>query len=161
MSKKFAEQNPDKVKAYTTPEMREHCKRPGRVDQDGNPIYFTEQAHKDRCDVNKIMRKYDKSGLITHVSKFEAEFGDTTGIEFKSMMDKISSAQSSFNELPSAIRTRFDNEAYKLLQFMDDPNNRDEAIKLGLVRSTWTPETDGLGEHVPEGGNISTDKSTE
>lgn len=152
MSKAYAKKYPEKVKpSRTTPEMREHVQRRGTVDEDGNIVYLTEQAHKDRCNINSIMAKYDKNGLITHISKFESEFGDTTGIEFKQMMDKVASARSSFEELPSKIRKRFDNDPTKLLQFMDDASNREEAIKLGLIRNTWTEETDGLGEHNKTG----------
>ena len=42
----------------------------------------------------------------------------------------------------------------ELLHFMENPENRQEAIELGLINQAWTEETDGLGEHVKEGDNI-------
>lgn len=129
-------------------EMREWCKRPGRVDDKGKPLYTTEQAHKDRCDVNKIIKRYDKDGLIRHVTRFEAKFGDLSGEDFKTMTDKVINAKNSFDKLPSEIRNRFNNDPGSLLEFMDNPENRNEAIKLGLIRKTWSEELDGLGEHV-------------
>lgn len=143
----------------TDQEMRLHCQRPGKSDTDGKPIYYTEQNHKDECDVNKIIRKYDKTGLITHISKIEAKFGDMTGGDFKEAHDLVINAKRMFDELPSNIRNRFKNNPEELLTFMEDPENRDEAIELGLIDKAWTPETDGLGEHVPEGGNVT--KETE
>lgn len=137
----------------TSDEMRLFCIRPGKVDKDGNPLYFTEQSHKDQCDINNIIRKYDKTGVITHVSKFEGQFGDMTGLDFKDCQDKVIGAKRMFDELPSPIRKRFNNSPYDLLLFMEDPGNREEAISLGIINPDWTPETDGLGEHVPEGGN--------
>jgi hypothetical protein len=142
--------------------MREWCQRPGKRNKDGTIQYFTEQHHKRECDVNEIIKKYDKQGIITHVSKFEARFGDMSGADFKSMQDKITGAISMFNELPSGIRNRFDNSPAELLHFMDNPNNRQEAIDLGLIRESWTPETDGLGEHIKEGENVNvSDKKRE
>lgn len=138
----------------TTPEMRIFCQRPGKRDENGNIQYFTEQAHKDTCDVNKIIQKYDKTGLISHVSKIEAQFGDMTGADFKAMQDKVANATSMFNELPSEIRNRFKNNPYGLLKFMENPDNRAEAIKLGIINPDWTPETDGLGEHVKLNENV-------
>ena len=44
-------------------------------DKDGKVITMTEQAHKDECDVNNIIKKYDKTGLINHVSKISAMYG--------------------------------------------------------------------------------------
>lgn len=138
----------------TSPEMRVMSMRPGKMDKDGKPIYFTEQAHKRMCDVNEIIKKYDKTGLITHISQYEARFGDMNGMEFKTAQDMVASAQSNFEALPSEIRNMFDNSPAALLDFMDDPSNREKAIELGLIKGSWTPETDGIGEHVPEGGNI-------
>lgn len=130
-------------------EMRKWCQRPGKYDANG-PIYFTEQTHKKECDINYIIKKYDKTGLISHVSQFEAKFGDLTGQDFKTMQDTVASAKSSFEVLPSEIRKQFDNSPEKLLTFMEDPENRDKAIELGLINKHWTAETDGLGEHVLE-----------
>lgn len=123
------------------------CKEP-RVNTDGSPLYFTEQSHKNQCDINKIIPQYDRTGLLNHVNKMEYQFGDLTGEDYKTMADKVIQAQRAFDDLPSKIRTEFDNSPQKYLEFFNDPSNRDRAIKLGLIRSDWTPETDGLGEHI-------------
>lgn len=153
MSQAFADKYGEGPKT-TSPELREFLQRPGDHDEEGNIVYTTEQAHKDQTDINKIIDRFDKEGLIKGVQKFEGKFGDFTGIDFKTMQDQVAGAKSQFEALPSEIRARFENQPYKLLEFMDDPNNREEAIELGLIRKEWTEETDGLGEHVPEGGNI-------
>lgn len=153
MSKAYCIAHKKASKPTTTAAMRKHSQRPGKADKDGNIIYFTEQSHKNQCDVNKIIRKYDRNGIINHVSKFEAQFGDVSGLEFKSAQDKVIQAKAMFNELPSSIRKRFQNNPGSLLGFMENPDNRQEAIDLGLIRQEWTPETDGLGEHILEGQN--------
>jgi len=152
MSKAFAKKYGNGK--YTKKNMRDWCKQPGRVDKEGKIIYFTEQAHKDVCDVNKIIAKYDKQGLITHVSKFEGKFGDLSGVDFKMMQDQVAGARSMFEALPVEIRNEFRNDPANLLSFMDDESNRKKAIELGLIRNDWTENTDGLGEHVNEGENI-------
>lgn len=131
-------------------EIRNFCRKPGRTDDDGKPVYFTEQAHKDECNVNNIIRKYDRTGLITHVNKIEARFGDITGLDFKTMMDTVTQTTMLFNNLPSEIRNRFQNDPGKLLAFMEDPNNRNEAISLGLIKEEWPEALDGIGEHVTQ-----------
>lgn len=141
-------------KKLTKKEMRDWCKRPGKMDEDGNPIYFTEQHHKKECDVNEIIRKYDKTGLISHVSRFEGQFGDLTQMDFKEAQDLIINSKRMFDELPSKIRKRFDNDPGELLKFMENPDNRQEAIELGIIQKEWTEETDGLGEHVKVGENV-------
>lgn len=115
---------------------------------------MTEQQWKDTCDVNKIIRKYDKTGLIVHVSKFNAEFGDVSGLDFKASVDKIVKIRQEFDAMPSEIRKRFKNDPGEMLAFMSDSNNREEAIKIGLIRNDWTLESDGMGEKVPIGKNV-------
>jgi len=132
----------------TDPEMRVYCQRPGKKDKDGKPLYFTEQNHKKECDVNYIIKKYDKTGLINHIQTIEAEFGDVTGMDFQAMQNKVANAKTKFNALPAEIRSRFDNDPAELLKFMDDPNNREEGIKLGLIHEDTPESIDGFGEHV-------------
>ncbi len=139
---------------FSRKDMRIWCQRPGAVDKNGDIVYFTEQSHKNVCDVNNIVKKYDTTGLISHLSKMEARFGDMTGLEFKEAQDQIILAKNMFDLLPADIRKRFENDPGKLLEFMEDPLNRDEAIKLGMIKKSWTDESDGLGEHVLEGGNV-------
>lgn len=139
---------------YTPQDLREWCKRPGKTDENGNPLYTTEQSHKDRCDAKKIISKYHRTGVVTHMSKMEAKFGNLTGMDFKEAMDLLTESREMFDELPSEIRKYFQNSPMELFKFMEDPGNRDKAIELGLIRKEWTPETDGLGEHVKEGENV-------
>jgi phage internal scaffolding protein len=132
----------------TTDEMRKMCSRPGRTDDEGNIVYTTEQQWKDECNVNNIIQKYDKNQLITHVNEMEAHHGDMTGADYKMMMDKIINIRNKFDQLPSSIRKRFQNSPEAYLAFMEDPKNRPEAIKLGLVKQTWAEQLDGIGEHI-------------
>ena len=155
MSRAYREKNPDaEVPVVTSPEMRKYCQRPGRVDENGDPIYFTEQSHDRETDVNEIIKKHDKMGIITHVTRFEAKFGDMTGLDFKEAADLVANAKSQFELLPSDVRKRFENDPGQLLKFMEDPKNRDEAIELGLISAETSPDLDGLGEHVKDGKKV-------
>lgn len=129
-------------------DMRVWCQRPGKKDKDGNIIYFTEQHHKKECDVNAIISKYDKTGLIMHVQTMEAKYGDVSGADFRAAQDLFLRAQSMFDAMPAEIKKRFNQNAGQFLEFMENPDNREEAIELGLIRGDQRAEYDGLGEHV-------------
>lgn len=150
MGKAYRELTGEISEPTTNEAMRVHCQRPGTFDKDGKIVYMTEQSHKNECDVNLIIKKYDRNGLIDHISRMEARFGDATALEFKEAMDLVTGATDMFNNLPAEIRGRFQNNPENLIGFMDNPDNREEAIKLGLIRGEWTPETDGLGEHIKD-----------
>lgn len=161
MSRAYAVKNGE-APSTTTIEMRLFCQRHGRMDENGKPIYLTEQSHKEKCNVNKIIAKYDVTGVLNHVKTIEARYGDMTGHDFHSAMNKLIDIQNHFDQLPSNIRKRFNNDPGQYLEFFEDEGNRDEAIKLGLVNAITPAEIDGLGEHVVDGKKVEkTDTKTE
>jgi len=153
MSKLWREKNNIEETSKTSPEMRKYCQRPGRYLKSGKPAYFTEQNHTKECDVNYILKKYDQTGVITHVQKMEAKYGDMSGQDYKQMLDTVIDMQRQFDQMPSHIRKEFSNDPAKYLEFMENPDNRGKAIELGIIDPDWTIDTDGLGEHVKEGEN--------
>ena len=155
MSNAYAKELQSKKKVN----MRKWCQRPGTKDQDGNYVYFTEQSHRDICDINKVIQRFDKTGVLTHVSKIEARFGDCTGADFRAAQDLFLNANKMFEDLPADIKKRFNQNAGELLEFMENEKNRDEAIALGLIRGDTPAEKDGLGEHVKADDYKKSDKA--
>lgn len=95
----------------------------------------TKQASKAECDINAIMKRYEATGLISHISsKTEPLYGDFTDVtDFQYSVDRVNNAYQSFMSLPSSIRTRFNNEPAHLMNFLADSNNYDEAVRLGII----------------------------
>ena len=94
----------------------------------------TRQEFKTECDINVIMGRYMKTGIIDFVIRNEPRYGDVTGMEFQSAMEQVAAAKSMFNELPSELRKKFENNPAKFLDFVNDDNNRKEAAELGLLK---------------------------
>jgi len=99
----------------------------------------TKQAHLDECDINKIMSRYNKTGILDFVTKHAPCYGDATAGDYQSSMQIVATAQSMFHELPSAIRDRFQNSPAQFLDFLDDPANLSEMHSLGLLRPDYQP----------------------
>lgn len=92
------------------------------------------QRHfKETTDINKIMRKYhnDMRQVAPPQRGFYGEFSNAP--DYLAARISLIEAQQSFDALPSEVRKRFGNDPAQLLAFIDDKNNRDEAIKLGLI----------------------------
>jgi len=100
----------------------------------------TKQSFKDECDINLIMAKYQKTGAITHVNKYGANYEFATSIDFTEAMQLVVTAQEMFNGLPSSIRTRFENDPAEFLDFVQDANNVPEMRKMGLIAPEEPPE---------------------
>lgn len=92
----------------------------------------TKQSFKQECDINTIMSRYLKTGLLEHVRQDIAQFIDVTGADFMEAQNLVAGANSMFHSLPSHIRTKFDNNPAEFLKFMENPANAQEAISLGL-----------------------------
>jgi len=130
MSKAFREKFGKKK--YSREDVRAFTAITFPVDDNGKVITMTEQGHLAECDVNNIIKKYDATGLINHINHFEAIYGDVSSLEFREALDLQMKVGNQFMNLPSDIRTKFDNEPAKLLAFLENPANRDEAVALGL-----------------------------
>ena len=110
----------------------------------------TKQAHKDECDVNLIMARFQKTGVLEFTEKRSPQYGDVTGVDFQEAMRTVTEAQEMFDELPSKVRNRFGNDPAAMLDFISDPINDEEAVKLGLLEAAKPdPEEAAL---PPKGG---------
>jgi len=97
---------------------------------------LTQQHFKDECDINNILRQFNVTGLLPE-SALSPRYGDFTGIsDYHSALNQVIAAENEFMALPAQIRSRFDNDPAKLIDFLDNSENLDEAIKLGLVTKT-------------------------
>lgn len=98
-------------------------------------VSLTKQAFKDECDINNIMRKYERTGVLDHVGMSVPQYGEYMGsLSYQESLNAILYAQDQFSALPAELRERFGNDPAQLLAFMEDSKNLDEAVKLGLVQ---------------------------
>lgn len=95
---------------------------------------LTQQHLKDETNINRIMEKYERSGVITHLSSRIAQYGDFSNVgTFHQAMVKLQEAQNLFNDVPSEIRKKFDNDPAKFIEFCSDENNIEELREMGLA----------------------------
>ena len=92
---------------------------------------LTEQSFAYECDINNIMMKDVRSSLpaSNQMPIFDSKFDPT---EYNEALNLITSARQQFEALPSHIRARFENSPIKLLEFVNNPDNYDEGVKLGI-----------------------------
>jgi len=95
---------------------------------------MTKQSFKRECDINHIMAKYQKTGLVDHVSHHQGDYSDLTDVPtYHDAMNKIIAANQSFATLPSSIRKKFSNDPAEFLDFVSNPANVPEMQQMGLL----------------------------
>lgn len=105
------------------------------------------------CDMKVIMERFLKTGTVPQISPERMSFIDATSAEdYDRSLQLVIDAESSFNDLPSKIRNKFDNDPSKFLSFMNDDKNLDEAVELGLVKrdKSVSGNQDAVGENDNE-----------
>jgi len=101
---------------------------------------LAQQHFKDECDINNILRQFNITGLLPE-SPLSPRYGDFTGIsDYQTALNQVIAAENEFMGLPAQIRSRFDNDPAKLIEFLENSENKDEAIKLGLVNAVELPQ---------------------
>lgn len=103
---------------------------------------LTQQQFKDDTDVNVIMEKFMKTGQIgLHVPPMlEGDFTELPS--YQEALHTVMAANDMFMEIPAKTRLQFENDPQKLMDFLADPNNTEEAIKLGLKVKAEEPKPD-------------------
>lgn len=120
--------------------------KPVQLITDGPSL--VKQSMQEETNINTIMARYEKTGLIKHVAAHQGNYGDfVTGGDYHDHLNQIIEAREAFATLPATIRKRFDNEPAKFLEFVQDLENLDEMVEMGL--SKRQPEgAEGPSDHV-------------
>jgi len=94
---------------------------------------LAQQHYRDECDINNILRQFNITGQLP-TAPLSPRYGDFTGIkDYQSALNAVIAAEDGFMTLPADIRAQFGNDPELLINFLDNPENKDQAIKLGLI----------------------------
>lgn len=100
---------------------------------------LTIQSEKESCDINNIIRHYERTGEFYDPSAFPRVIpckpivGDFSNApDFQEAQSIVLEGVKSFEALPSRIRKRFSNDPAEFLHWINDTNNLDAACEMGL-----------------------------
>ncbi|UOF78991.1 scaffold protein [Microviridae sp.] len=94
---------------------------------------LTQQQFKEEADINTIVDRFLRSGVLP-TPAIMPQYVDYEGIfDFQSAMNVVRAADENFMRLDAKVRARFNNSPQEFLEFFANPDNTDEAIRLGLA----------------------------
>lgn len=95
---------------------------------------LTKQSEKDACDLNLIMARYEKTGVLPDMIRSNPQYGDFSSVpDFLQAQLLVRKANDQFAALDAHVRDRFGNDPAYMLAFCADPANAEEMVKLGLA----------------------------
>ena len=94
---------------------------------------MTQQQYAEEVDINTIVKRFGLTGQLPQNLQMPVSGDFTDAVDFHTAMNVVRQAEEEFLRVPADVRERFGNDPGKLMAFLEDDKNRDEAIKLGLV----------------------------
>lgn len=115
-----------------------HDPVPHEQEDDGR----TRQEFADECDINILLARYEKTGVINHYSSGKPEYIDLSIYpgDLAGAMLVMDAANEAFMRLPATIRREFDNDAVQFADFAADAANLDKMREWGLAPPKAAPE---------------------
>lgn len=95
----------------------------------------TRQEFAEECDINVLMSKFERTGVINHFSPITPQYLDLgDGVpDLQSALNVVKAAETAFMSLPATVRREFDNDAVKFVAFAEDKANLDKLREWGLA----------------------------
>lgn len=100
------------------------CKEPG-----------ADQSFEKEANINVIMARYQRTGLISNVNRKTPFWGDVSMApqDLMEAQEIISQSMKAFTDLPARLRAMFNNSPIELMRWLEDPANGEEARRWGLL----------------------------
>lgn len=101
-----------------------------------------QQAAAKAADINHMVQQHMRGAgrfgrpLGDPAATRQPMYLDMPSASFHEQLTNVTRVQQEFMALPSRIRSKFLNNPYQMLMFIENPRNRPEAIKMGLVLPT-------------------------
>ncbi len=92
----------------------------------------TKQSFRDESNIDIIMARYVKTGLIDHFAVHGGEYGFASSVSFHEAMNVVTKADQMFDALPAKARQKFHGDPGEFLDFVQNPENAEEMRELGL-----------------------------
>lgn len=115
----------------------------------------------EQCSTEHIVEKFLRGEPVATASK-PAVYADLTQVpDFESLQDRLAVLNNWFNDLPSEVRSEFDNDPQKALEELTKPDRMSDAVELGLLDPSVLETDAGVSEEPVDEGKAEEVSSSE
>lgn len=94
----------------------------------------TKQSFRDECDINRIVKQYQMTGVVSHLNRAQARYMDVSGVtDYADALLMVESVREMFMELPAKARKVFGHDPAKFLDAAHDLEKRELLVEAGLL----------------------------
>lgn len=98
------------------------------------PDTLVQKQFAREADINELVRRFGLTGKMPVPVTDPSFYGDVGEIpDLRTALERVREARERFLALPARVRSRFHNDPAELFAFLNDEENRPEAVKLGLI----------------------------
>lgn len=128
--------------------------RPASVPAEIGGDSLTVQQFKDDCDISAIIRRHRATGEPMPINP-NGVYLDMLAApdDLHSALELCRDVAAQMDSLPLAARQRFGSDPVKFVEFLSHEENRDEAVRLGLLPPALSPSS--VASSAPAGGATS------
>ncbi len=92
------------------------------------------QSMREECDVNKIVERYVKTGLIDHLADGIPQFVDVAELgDYRSVIEQVRAVELYFAGLPALVRRSFEDDARLFMDYLETNPSEEDLELLGLA----------------------------
>lgn len=103
---------------------------------------LAQQHQAEETDINHIVNRYMKTGELPQRNMPPMQGDFTEAPDMQTAMNLVVEARVAFMQQPAEIRSRFENDPAKFVDFCSDEKNRDQLRQWGM----WSPEANASFE---------------
>lgn len=105
-----------------------------RVQLDASEGGKTRQEFADECDINVLLARYEKHGVLNHFNAGRPEYFDASNVpDLQSALDIVAKAEQAFMTLPAKVRAEFENDPVRFVAYAEDPANLERMREWNLA----------------------------
>lgn len=109
----------------------------------------TIQSDAEAADINNILDKYRRTGILEHIQTRHAQYGDFSEIgDYQEKLNTVMAVTEVFNSLPVDVREEFDNDPANFIEYASQQENRERLSQLGLEKAPKTDVSSDEAENV-------------